>query len=223
VRKVHGTPPWVVRVDEIKASLAVNVEAERKVTQLNEEMQGLVRTLKTKDQHIQETAVKVELMERRMEGVKKQADTIADLEAELVKARKQERSYEDAIEQLQGDLDTMEQENTKLKQAGGGHERKPSGVPIPDVESVTVEGNLETSYLLEQASNCIHLLKFMLSIVIDRRFPWCSALLTHGEFVSQRSRPLTRNPGTTAFTRTCCTLLNTSIGQVWAVRHGRIR
>lgn len=123
---VTGIAPWVRRVDEVKAALAVNVEAERKVAQLNEEMQGLVRNLKLKEQNVQESTVKIELMERRMETVKKQADTIADLEGELGKARKQERAYEDAIEQLQADLDSLEQENQKLKAAGANPERQGS-------------------------------------------------------------------------------------------------
>ena len=112
---VTGTSPWVTRIAEVKEALAVNVEAERKVAQLNDEMQGLVRSLKTRDQSIQESSVKIEVMERRMEAMKKQADTIAELENELSKARKQERAYEEAMEQLQADLDTLEQDNAKLK------------------------------------------------------------------------------------------------------------
>jgi dynactin 1 len=60
--------------------MAINVEAERKAAQLQEEIQGLVRGLKMKDQTIQESGVKIEHMERRMEAAKKQADTIGDLE-----------------------------------------------------------------------------------------------------------------------------------------------
>ncbi|KIJ51351.1 hypothetical protein M422DRAFT_26769 [Sphaerobolus stellatus SS14] len=148
--KITGIPPWVHRVEEVKAVLAVNVEAERKVAQLNEEMQDLVRGLKTRDQTLQESAVRIELMERRMEAVKKQADTITDLEAELSKARKQERSYEEAIEQLQADLDILEQDNARLKVAAPGPERQTSVAPQGDAEPVAVEGTLETSHLLEQ-------------------------------------------------------------------------
>lgn len=50
-----------------------------------------------------------------MESVKKQAEAILELESELSKSKKQERAYEEAIEALQGDLDTMEQEINKLK------------------------------------------------------------------------------------------------------------
>lgn len=121
---VTGTAPWVTRIAEIKASTAVNVEAERKVAQLNDEMQGLVRSLKTKDQSIQESVVKIELMERRMETVKKQVDTVDDLTGELAKARKQERAYEEAMEQLQADLDALEQDNARLKTMTTGPERQ---------------------------------------------------------------------------------------------------
>lgn len=107
--------------------MAVNVEAERKVAQLNEEMQGLMRTLKTKDQNIQESGVKIELMERRMEGVKKQAEAVAELEGLLGKAQKQEKYYVEAMEQLQSEFDTLAKENSKLKAASTGPEKGEDG------------------------------------------------------------------------------------------------
>lgn len=165
---VSGKAPWINRVAEIKASLAVNVEAERKVAQLNDEMQGLVRTLRIKDQSIQETSVKIELMERRLEAAKKQADNIAHLENEIAKAKRQERAYEEAIEQIQADLDSLEQDNAKLKTLAAGQERQgsnmiiftkslsslnlqfPPGPQQSEPETVLIEGSLETSHLLEQ-------------------------------------------------------------------------
>ncbi|KAG6857289.1 hypothetical protein H0H87_006482 [Tephrocybe sp. NHM501043] len=150
VLKVSGTPPWITRIAEIKTSLAVNVEAERKVAQLNDEIQGLVRSLKTKDQGMQESSVKIELLERRLEAAKKQGDTIVNLENEISKFKKQERAYEEAMEQVQADLDAVEQENVKLKAATAGQERQAPGNPQTEVETVAVEGSLETSHLLEQ-------------------------------------------------------------------------
>ena len=149
---VIGVSPWVTRVDEIKASLAVNLEAERKVAQLNDEMQGLLRNLKIKDQSIQESSVKVELMERRIETFKKQGDAIDDMQEQLAKSRKQERAYEEAMDQLQSDLDSLEQENVKLKAQTAGMLERPTIVGPQPVEpdSSMFEGNFETSYLLEQ-------------------------------------------------------------------------
>jgi dynactin 1 len=59
-----------------------------------------------------------------MEAIKKQADRISELEDEVSKGRKQERAYEEAIEQLQSDLDNMEQENAKLKVSVANTERQ---------------------------------------------------------------------------------------------------
>ncbi len=149
----------------------MNVEAERKVAKLNDEMQGLMRTLKSKDQSIQEASVKIELMERRMEAAKKQAELIANLEKELLDAKKQQREYEEAMEQLQVDLDSLEQDNAKLKALTAGQEKQSMflvslifselylltvgvdiapGVQPIETENVAIEGSLETSYLLEQ-------------------------------------------------------------------------
>ncbi|CDO76476.1 hypothetical protein BN946_scf184615.g2 [Trametes cinnabarina] len=134
--KISGTAPWVARIDEIKAATAINVEAERKVAQLNDEIQALARTIKLKEQAIQEMNVKVELMERRMEAAKKQADTITDLENELSKARKQERAYEEAMEQLQADLDALEQDNAKLKALANNPERQASTTQVVEPEAI---------------------------------------------------------------------------------------
>ncbi|KAK0481445.1 dynein associated protein-domain-containing protein [Armillaria novae-zelandiae] len=130
VAKASSIAPWVTR-------------RRGKFAQLNDELQGLVRSLKTKDQNIQESGVKIELMQRRMEAVKKQADTIADLEGELAKAHKQERAYEEAMEQLQADSGCP---GTRQS----GHDRQVLGAQPVETEPIAVEGSLETSHLLEQ-------------------------------------------------------------------------
>jgi len=140
----------VTRIAEVKAALAVNVEAERKLASLSDEMQALARTLRTKEQTIQESTVKIQLMERRLETVKKQADAIVELENELAKARKQERTYEEAMEQLHSDLDALEQDNSKLKALTAGQERQGPGPQQTEPENIPVEGSLETSQLFEQ-------------------------------------------------------------------------
>ncbi|KAI0801398.1 dynactin [Fomes fomentarius] len=189
--KILGTAPWVSRIDEIKAATAVNVEAERKVAQLNDEMQALARSLRVKDQTIQETGVKIELMERRMEMVKKQADTITDLENELAKARKQERAYEEAMEQLQADLDALEQDNSKLKAIANNPERQPSTTQVVEPETVPTESNLETSYLLEQLEALRGTVRFLRS---ENSFLKGQDLLKEIENLPALPEPFPREP-----------------------------
>ncbi|KAJ3570761.1 hypothetical protein NP233_g4188 [Leucocoprinus birnbaumii] len=150
VIKINSTPPWILRISEIKAALEVNVEAERKVAKLNDEMQALMRSLKSKDQNIQEASVKIEWMERRMEAAKKQAEVIGNLEMELMDMKKQKRDYEEAMEHLQADLDVLEQDNVKLKALTAGQEKQASGAQQIETENIAIEGSWETSYLLEQ-------------------------------------------------------------------------
>ena len=42
-----------MRINEIKAATAINVEAERKVAQLTDELSGLARTLREKEKKIE--------------------------------------------------------------------------------------------------------------------------------------------------------------------------
>ncbi|KIJ13750.1 hypothetical protein PAXINDRAFT_170080 [Paxillus involutus ATCC 200175] len=160
VVKITGTAPWVARIDEIRASTAVNIEAERKATQLQDEVQSLVRSLKSRDQTIQESTVKIELMERRMEAGKRQADSIVELEIELSKARKQERAYEEAMEQLQADLDALEQDNAKLKTMAAP-ERQAAGNQPAEPDNAPIEGSFETSHLLEQIEGLRGAVRFL--------------------------------------------------------------
>jgi vacuolar-type H+-ATPase subunit E/Vma4 len=221
--------------------MAINAEAERKAAQLQEEIQGLVRSLKTKDQTIQESGVKIELMERRMEAVKKQADTIAELESELSRARGRERAYEEAMEQLQADLDTLEQDNAKLKTLAAGSERQgmfyvsgsieqsddsscsAAGVQPVDSENVPMEGNVETSHLLEQVCTCFKPFRHSSDFQLDRGSSWNGSLPSHRELVSQRARPPQGNTRTTTPSRTCQPHTYTSTGPLRSIRHRRIR
>ncbi|GAA5968987.1 hypothetical protein JCM3765_002274 [Sporobolomyces pararoseus] len=155
------SPPWHARVAEIQSNAAINVDAERKVVQLNEEIRELAREMRAKEQAHQESAVKIELMEKRLESVKKQADALAQLEAELAKSRKQERTYEEANEVLQKDLDSMEQELGKLRQSAASTEKQTSGVSPGD--SVAYEGNLETAYLVEKINSLRSAVRFLRS------------------------------------------------------------
>ncbi|KAH9082254.1 dynein associated protein-domain-containing protein [Lactarius deliciosus] len=160
--KITGAAPWIVRIEEVKAAMAVNEEAERKVAQLNEEMQGLVRNLKSKDQNIQESAVKIELMERRMEAAKKQAEAVTELEGLLGKAQKQEKYYVEAMEQLQSEFDSLAKENNKLKATSNASEKEVAGATTTQPQIVLpVDGNLETTHLLEQLESFRGAVRFL--------------------------------------------------------------
>lgn len=121
--------PWLARVAAIKEAASYNAEAERRVSRLSDELRDMVREIKLRDQSLQEGGVKIETLERRIEGARKQADHILELEREIAKARKQEKEYEDAIEQLQADQADLEAENAKLRRRPASQGTAPAPEP----------------------------------------------------------------------------------------------
>ncbi|KAI8092701.1 dynein associated protein-domain-containing protein [Halteromyces radiatus] len=110
-----GTAPWIQRASDIKAEVIVDHDKDRKLQQHADEILKLIKDVKMKDQSLQEAGVKVELLEKRMEAAKKQADQISVLQETLQKSQSQEQMYAEAMENLQTEYDSLEQENAKLK------------------------------------------------------------------------------------------------------------
>lgn len=124
-----GVAPWIQRASDMKAEVVMNHDMERKVQQHSDEIVKLIKDVKFKDQALQESSVKIELLEKRMETVKKQADQIAILEETLTKTQTQEQMYAEAVENLQAEYDALEQENLLLKKNAAKKEEKRLSVP----------------------------------------------------------------------------------------------
>ncbi|KAG0275319.1 hypothetical protein BGZ95_008925 [Linnemannia exigua] len=90
---------WIKRAKDLKAEVVIN----------------LVKEAKLKDQALQESGVKIELLGKRMENFKKQAEQISILDRDVDKAKKQERDYDEAISALQADMATLEEQNAQLR------------------------------------------------------------------------------------------------------------
>ncbi|CAG8561290.1 7705_t:CDS:10 [Paraglomus occultum] len=138
-----GESPWVIRAKNIKAEVAVNVDMERKLQQAAEEIRELFKELKLKDQSLQENQIKIDLLEKRMETAKKQADLIAELEEQLTETRKQQNLFEKTMESLHADIDSLEQENRQFKSLAKtleetGRQNSPvnQNFAIPDDEEI---------------------------------------------------------------------------------------
>ncbi|KAG0150545.1 hypothetical protein CROQUDRAFT_38151 [Cronartium quercuum f. sp. fusiforme G11] len=158
--------PWIARVSEMKSSAAINVDAELKVSKLNEEIRELVKDARAKDHTLQESQVKIQIMEKRMEAVKKQAEAMTELESSLKTAETRSKEYEDLSESLRTENEKMAEENKQLKikvatagpdvtkAVGHGSVNSPKhqagGLLTGQDFYVPYEGNLETTQLVEQ-------------------------------------------------------------------------
>lgn len=155
--QVETPAPWLARVVAIKEAAQYNAEAERKVSRLSEELKDMLREVKIRDQTLQESGVKVETLERRLEASRKQADMILELENDIAKAKKQEKVYEDAIEALQAEQDSLEAENARLRKNGGGDG---AAAPGDALVGVSVSG-VEAGHLVDQIENLKSALRFL--------------------------------------------------------------
>ncbi|CAO3591941.1 unnamed protein product [Absidia cylindrospora] len=114
---ITSTAPWIQRASDMKAEVMVDHEKDRKLQQHADEILKLLKDIKLKDLSIQETSVKVELLEKRTEAAKKQAEQIVVLEETLQKSQSQEQMYSEALENLKAEYGVLQQENGELKKA----------------------------------------------------------------------------------------------------------
>lgn len=142
VKIPSASSPWLQRASDLMAEVVVNHDMERKLQQHNDEILKLIKDVKMKDQSLQESSVKIELLEKRMEGVKKQGEQISELESGLAKSQSQMQMYAEAMENLQAEYDTLEQENIQLKKAAAKRSEKQTST---SKSSDYAEGNTSTS------------------------------------------------------------------------------
>ncbi|KAF7727233.1 hypothetical protein EC973_007846 [Apophysomyces ossiformis] len=122
-------PPWLQRASDMQAEVVVSHDMERKLQQHGEEIVKLIKDIKLKDQALQEASVKVELLEKRMETVKKQADQISNLEEDLRKAQSQQQVYSEALENLQTEYNALQNQHNQLKKTATKKEEKRLSAP----------------------------------------------------------------------------------------------
>src|SRR3981189_1298084 len=118
--------PWIHRARAIKATKQIDNDLDRKFHLAQSEIKDLILQLKLKEKSLEEAHVKIKLLDSRMGNVKKQNDRISLLEKQIAEAKARETQFEEAIENLNGDLRNAEMEVGKWRKAvkegkvGGG-------------------------------------------------------------------------------------------------------
>ncbi|KAJ1854488.1 hypothetical protein GGH12_004218 [Coemansia sp. RSA 1822] len=109
--------PWVARAQQFKASLVQNTDVERRTRELEEEIVSVRRELKLRDQALREGSVKTEMLEKRADTMRRQAEQVGELRKLLDGAHIKEKTYDEALESLQSEMDALEAECRRLRQA----------------------------------------------------------------------------------------------------------
>ncbi|KAJ3333966.1 hypothetical protein HDU76_000098 [Blyttiomyces sp. JEL0837] len=110
-----ASPPWIARSEALKQEYSVNTEMAKQIENLNEEVMLLLAEVNTKRQLQQETSVKIDLLEKKLEGSRQQAEKISSLELRVQKLMEKERQYSEAVEHLKEENDKLELEVSQLK------------------------------------------------------------------------------------------------------------
>ncbi|KAJ2394408.1 hypothetical protein GGI23_004695 [Coemansia sp. RSA 2559] len=106
--------PWISRAKHFKASLVQNADVQRRTEALNEEIISLARELKVRDQAIQEYSVKTEMLGKRAEVARKQADQMREMQRELENKKSDLDAYEGATAVLEDEIRRLKHEKKKL-------------------------------------------------------------------------------------------------------------
>ncbi|KAJ2502077.1 hypothetical protein GGH96_001355 [Coemansia sp. RSA 1972] len=109
--------PWVARAQQFKSSLVQNTDVERRTRELEEEIVSVRRELKLRDQALREGSVKTEMLEKRADTMRRQAEQVGELRKLLDGAHIKEKTYDEALESLQSEMDALEAECRRLRQA----------------------------------------------------------------------------------------------------------
>ncbi|KAK6604714.1 CAP-Gly domain-containing protein [Botrytis cinerea] len=110
-----ATAPWILRSQELKSSKTVTVDTQEELRRLKEDNHERLRLIALRDQTLEESSVKIELLESRMRDATKKNERINELERKIEVAKNREAELAEAIELQNKELSTMEADREKWK------------------------------------------------------------------------------------------------------------
>jgi dynactin 1 len=121
--------PWVLRSQEFKSSKTVSIDAEEEIRRLKDDNHERARLIAMRDQTLEESSVKIELLESRMRDATKKNERITELEKKIEDAKKRETELSESIETQNKELATLESDREKWKKVA--EDAKALGIVAP--------------------------------------------------------------------------------------------
>lgn len=121
--------PWVLRSQELKSSKTVTIDAEEEIRRLKDDNHERARLIAMKDQTLEESSVKIELLESRMRDATKKNERITELEKRIEDAKRREAELSESIETQNKELTTLEADREKWKKVA--EDTKALGIAAP--------------------------------------------------------------------------------------------
>ncbi|KAI9344183.1 dynein associated protein-domain-containing protein [Zopfochytrium polystomum] len=154
-RVVMKPPPWIDRSLTLKSEFLINTDMQRQIESLNDEVIVLVTEVNQKRQYYQEASVKIDLLERKLEGSRGQADKIANLESRVQRLMEKEREFAEAAEHLQEENRRLEQELTQQKRLSRRPEKYGSPSPAAKKLTPTMESTAKLENIFSEVSSTV--------------------------------------------------------------------
>ncbi|KAK2163666.1 hypothetical protein LSH36_75g02038 [Paralvinella palmiformis] len=120
-KEKHPVAPIVARIDAVKAQFADVEKIKYKLEAKDEDIRELKKQLKLKQEELSQQQVRMSLLEKKLENTNKDCDDKIEkiqqkLDEATVMAKKKEKEFEETLDALQSDIDTLEAEKAELKE-----------------------------------------------------------------------------------------------------------
>ncbi|KAK6359324.1 hypothetical protein TWF696_000485 [Orbilia brochopaga] len=111
----RGQPPWVIRAKELKSKKTATVDVEEEIRRLKDDAHSRATQIKLREQALEESSVRIEHLESRIQTLGKQAEKIEELERNLSDAATREKDFTESLDNLTEELQNLENEVAKWK------------------------------------------------------------------------------------------------------------
>ncbi|KAB8235503.1 putative dynactin [Aspergillus alliaceus] len=141
--------PWIVRASELKLNKATSVDADEEIRRLKNEIHEASTALGVKDKTIEEQALKVELVESRMQEASKKASMVKELEAKIENMRTKETELEGLVETQRKNLQALEADREDIKARLDRVKRASGTTGVATTDGVVVDNALSLATMRE--------------------------------------------------------------------------
>ncbi|KAI9874235.1 MAG: hypothetical protein M1830_010039 [Pleopsidium flavum] len=107
--------PWSIRAKELKSSTNISPDMDEEIRRLHDSIHERATQLAIRDKTLEESSVKIELLESRMRDASRKNDRIAELERGIEAGKRREKDLAEAIEGQVREFQAAETDREKWK------------------------------------------------------------------------------------------------------------
>ncbi|KAK9481123.1 dynein associated protein-domain-containing protein [Lipomyces japonicus] len=107
-------PPWLVKVDGLREQESADKRVIAGTVQLNEDLKQLATQLRLKDANVEESNIKIQLLESQMDKNQERIKKLSETERELLVKSSSEKGLQTKLKDLNVEIEKLKHENIRL-------------------------------------------------------------------------------------------------------------